>query len=42
MADMEQITQRLSCFKQWSLLQILVHMMNPNPSTHGDMDWGWA
>ena len=38
MADMDQITQRLSCLKQWSLLQI--HMMNPNPSTHGDMGWG--
>ena len=40
MADMDQITQRLSCLKQWSLLQI--HMINPNPSTHGDMGWGWA
>ena len=31
MADMDQITQRLSCLKHWSLLQI--HMMSPNPST---------
>ena len=40
MADMDQITQRLSCLNQWPVLQIL--MMNPNATTHGDMGWGWA
>ena len=33
MAEMDQITQRLSCLDQWPILQI--HMLNPNPSTHG-------
>ena len=37
MADMDQIIQRLSCLNQWPVLQIL--MMNPNPSTHGDIGW---
>ena len=40
MAEMDQITQRLSCLAQWPVLQIL--MMNPNPSTYGDMGLGWA
>ena len=40
MADMDQITQRLSCLNQWPVLQIL--MMNPNATTHVDMGWGWA
>ena len=39
MSDMDQIIQRLSCLNQWPVLQVL--MMNPNPSTHGDMGWGW-
>ena len=40
MAEMNQITQRLSCLDQRPVLQI--HMMNPSPSTHGDMGLGWA
>ena len=40
MADMDQITQRLSCLNQWPVVQI--HMMNPNLNTHVDMGWGWA
>ena len=40
MTGMDQITQRLSCLDQRPVLQI--HMMNPNPITHGDMGWGWA
>ena len=35
MAD--QITQRLSCLKQWSLLQI--HMMNTNSSSLHMVTW---
>ena len=35
MAEMDQITRRLSCLEEWPVLQI--HMMNPNLSTHGDM-----
>ena len=40
MAGMGQITKRLSCLDQWLVLQI--HVMNLNPSTHGDMGSGWA
>ena len=40
MAEIDQITKRLSCLDQWLVLQI--HLMNPNPSTCGDMGWGWA
>ena len=40
MAGMDQKTKRLSCLDQWLVLQI--NLMNSNPSTHGDMSWGWA
>ena len=40
MAGMDQMRKRLSCLDQWLVLQI--HLMNPNPSTHGDMGWCWA
>ena len=39
-AGMDQITKRLSCLDQW--LELQIHLLNPNPSTHGDMGWGWA
>ena len=40
MAGMDRMTKRVSCLDQWLVLQI--HLMNPNPSTHGDMGWGSA
>ena len=40
MAEIDQMKKRLSCLDQWLVLQI--HLMNPKPSTHGDMGWGWA
>ena len=40
MAEIDQMTKRLSCLDQWLVLQ--THLINPNPSTHGDMGWGWA
>ena len=40
MAGMDQMTKRVSCLDQCLVLQI--HWMNPNPSTCGDMGWGWA
>ena len=36
-AKMDQITQRLSCLDLWPVLHI--NLINPNPSTHGDMGW---
>ena len=32
-AGMDQITKRLSCLDQW--LELQIHLLNPNPSTHG-------
>ena len=40
MTEMDQITGRLTYLEIWPALAL--HLMNPNPSTHGDMDWGWA
>ena len=40
MAGMDQMKKRLSSLDQWLVLRI--HLMNPKPSTHGDMSWGWA
>ena len=39
-AGMGQITKRLSCLDKWLVLQI--HLMNPYPSSHSHMGWGWA
>ena len=41
MMEMDQITGRLTYLEIWPALA-LIHVMNPNPSTYGDMDWGWA
>ena len=38
--EMDQITGRLTYLEVWPALAL--HVMNLNPSTHGDMDWGWA
>ena len=38
MTGMDQMKKRLSCLDQWLVLQI--HLINPKPSTHGDMGWG--
>ena len=40
MTEMDQITGRLIYLEMWPALAL--HVMNLNPSTHGDMDWGWA
>ena len=40
MTEMDQITGRLTYLEIWP--GHALHLINPNPSTHGDIDWGWA
>ena len=39
MTGMDQITGSLTYIK---IVPMASTLMNPNPSTHVDMDWGWA
>ena len=38
--EMDQITGSLTYLEMWPALAL--HLINPNPSTHGDMGCGWA
>ena len=42
MMEMDQIglTGGLTYLEMWPPLTL--HLINLNPGTHGDMDWGWA
>ena len=40
MAEMDQITGRLSFLVQWPALPL--KLIKPKPSTHGDKGWGCA